>query len=47
LNEIRKTALVAYSAERIFDLIEAAEHYPEFLPAPSHERTSRRWEGRK
>ena len=32
MNEIRKSALVAYSAERIFDLIEAAEHYPEFLP---------------
>ena len=32
MNEIRKTALVGYSAERIFDLIEAAEHYPAFLP---------------
>ena len=32
MNEIRKSALVAYSAERIFDLIEAAEHYPAFLP---------------
>lgn len=32
MNEIRKTALVAHSAERIFDLIEAAEHYPAFLP---------------
>jgi ribosome-associated toxin RatA of RatAB toxin-antitoxin module len=32
MNEIRKSALVAYPAERIFDLIEAAEHYPEFLP---------------
>ena len=32
MNEIRKTALVAYSAERIFDLIEAAEDYPAFLP---------------
>jgi ribosome-associated toxin RatA of RatAB toxin-antitoxin module len=32
VNEIRKSALVGYSAERIFDLIEAAEHYPDFLP---------------
>jgi ribosome-associated toxin RatA of RatAB toxin-antitoxin module len=32
MNQIRKTALVGYSAERIFDLIEAAEHYPAFLP---------------
>ena len=30
--EIHKSALVAYSAERMFDLIEAAEHYPTFLP---------------
>jgi len=32
MNEIRKSALVGYSAERIFDLIEAAEDYPHFLP---------------
>ena len=32
VNEIRKSALVAHSAERIFDLIEAAEDYPAFLP---------------
>jgi ribosome-associated toxin RatA of RatAB toxin-antitoxin module len=32
VNEIRKSALVGYSVERIFDLIEAAEHYPAFLP---------------
>jgi len=32
VSEIRKSALVPHSAERIFDLIEAAEHYPEFLP---------------
>jgi ribosome-associated toxin RatA of RatAB toxin-antitoxin module len=32
VREIRKSALVGYSAERIFDLIEAAEHYPAFLP---------------
>lgn len=32
MNEIRKTALVGYSAARMFDLIEAAEHYPAFLP---------------
>ena len=30
--EVHKSALVAYSAERMFDLIEAAEHYPAFLP---------------
>jgi ribosome-associated toxin RatA of RatAB toxin-antitoxin module len=30
--EVRKSALVGYAAERMFDLIEAAEHYPEFLP---------------
>ena len=32
MNDIRKSALVGYSAERIFDLIEAAEEYPAFLP---------------
>ncbi len=32
MNEVRKTALVAFPAERMFDLIEAAEHYPAFLP---------------
>ncbi len=31
-GDVRKTALVPYAAERMFDLIEAAEHYPEFLP---------------
>lgn len=30
--EICRSALIAYAAERTFDLIEAAEHYPEFLP---------------
>lgn len=30
--EVRKSALVPYAAERMFDLIEAAEHYPAFLP---------------
>ena len=30
--EIRKSALVGYPAESMFDLIEAAEHYPAFLP---------------
>lgn len=30
--EARRTVLVAHSAERMFDLIEAAEHYPAFLP---------------
>ena len=30
--ELRKSALVAHSAESMFDLIEGAEHYPAFLP---------------
>ncbi len=30
--DVRKRLLVPYSAERMFDLIEAAEHYPEFMP---------------
>jgi ribosome-associated toxin RatA of RatAB toxin-antitoxin module len=30
--EVRRSALVAYSAEDMFDLIEGAEHYPAFLP---------------
>ena len=32
MNEIRKSAFVAIPVERMFDLIEAAEHYPVFLP---------------
>ena len=30
--EIRRSALIAHSAADTFDLIEAAEHYPAFLP---------------
>ena len=30
--EVRKTLLVPYPPEFVFDLIEQAEHYPEFLP---------------
>jgi ribosome-associated toxin RatA of RatAB toxin-antitoxin module len=30
--DVRKTVLVGHSAERMFDVIEAAEHYPAFLP---------------
>ena len=30
--QVRKSVLAGYSAERMFDLIEAAEHYPAFLP---------------
>jgi ribosome-associated toxin RatA of RatAB toxin-antitoxin module len=30
--EARRSVLVAHPAERMFDLIEAAEHYPAFLP---------------
>ena len=29
---MRKTVLVGHSAEQMFDLIEACEHYPDFLP---------------
>ncbi|MFO1304658.1 MAG: type II toxin-antitoxin system RatA family toxin [Burkholderiales bacterium] len=30
--EVRRSALVEFSADRMFDIIERAEHYPEFLP---------------
>jgi ribosome-associated toxin RatA of RatAB toxin-antitoxin module len=30
--EIKRAVLVPFSAETMFDLIEQAEHYPEFLP---------------
>ena len=30
--EVRRSALIAYPAPGTFDLIEQAEHYPEFLP---------------
>jgi ribosome-associated toxin RatA of RatAB toxin-antitoxin module len=30
--EVKKSLLVGHSAHRMFDLIEAAEHYPDFLP---------------
>jgi ribosome-associated toxin RatA of RatAB toxin-antitoxin module/CRP-like cAMP-binding protein len=33
--EVRRTVLVSHSAEAMFDLIEAAEHYPAFLPGCS------------
>ena len=29
---VRRSALVDQPAEHLFDLIEAAEHYPDFLP---------------
>jgi ribosome-associated toxin RatA of RatAB toxin-antitoxin module len=29
---VRRSLLVAHPAERMYDLIEGAEHYPEFLP---------------
>jgi ribosome-associated toxin RatA of RatAB toxin-antitoxin module len=42
--DIRRSALVAHTAERLFDVIEHAEHYPSFLPwcagATILERTS-------
>ncbi len=33
--EVKRTVLVPHSAEDMFDLIEAAEHYPDFLPGCS------------
>ena len=30
--DVRRTVLVGHSAEQMFDLIEACEHYPDFLP---------------
>ena len=30
--QVRRSVLVPYSAECVFDVIEQAEHYPEFLP---------------
>jgi ribosome-associated toxin RatA of RatAB toxin-antitoxin module len=30
--EVHRSALIEYAAEDMFDLIEGAEHYPEFLP---------------
>jgi ribosome-associated toxin RatA of RatAB toxin-antitoxin module len=30
--EVRRSALVEYAAEHMFDIIEQAEHYPAFLP---------------
>jgi ribosome-associated toxin RatA of RatAB toxin-antitoxin module len=30
--EVRRSVLVPHSAEAMFDLIEQAEHYPQFLP---------------
>ena len=32
MREMRRSALVPYSAEQMFDLIEQVEHYPQFLP---------------
>ncbi|MDM8547773.1 type II toxin-antitoxin system RatA family toxin [Candidatus Venteria ishoeyi] len=32
MPHIKKTALVAYSAKQMYDLVEAIESYPEFLP---------------
>lgn len=30
--DVHRSALVAHTPERLFDIIEAAEHYPRFLP---------------
>jgi ribosome-associated toxin RatA of RatAB toxin-antitoxin module len=32
MREMRRSALVPYSTEQMFDLIERVEHYPDFLP---------------
>lgn len=32
MREMHRSALVPYSADQMFDLIEAVEHYPAFLP---------------
>jgi len=32
MAQVEKTVLVPHSAERMFRLVDAAEHYPEFLP---------------
>ena len=32
MHETRRTVLVPFASENIFDLIEGAEHYPAFLP---------------
>jgi ribosome-associated toxin RatA of RatAB toxin-antitoxin module len=32
MREMHRSALVPYSAEQMFDLIEGVEHYPQFLP---------------
>lgn len=32
MREMHRSALVPYSTEQMFDLIEQVEHYPEFLP---------------
>lgn len=32
MADVHKTVLVPYSAERMFDLVDQAERYPEFLP---------------
>ncbi len=32
MKQVRKSALVPYSAEQMFDLVNGVEHYPEFLP---------------
>jgi ribosome-associated toxin RatA of RatAB toxin-antitoxin module len=32
MREMHRSALVPYSADQMFDLIEGVEHYPQFLP---------------
>ena len=42
MTVVRRSALVDRSAGHLFDLIEAAEHYPEFLPWCKAARITRR-----
>ncbi|MEL7298043.1 MAG: type II toxin-antitoxin system RatA family toxin [Pseudomonadota bacterium] len=43
MRQVRRTALVAHSAEQMFDLVDDVSSYPEFLPwcsdAVEHERS--------
>ena len=32
MNQISKSALVVYSARQMYELVDAIDHYPEFLP---------------
>lgn len=42
MREVNKSVLVHYSAEQIYELVDAVERYPEFLPWCGAARVSRR-----